>query len=78
MQLIWLSLAIASTVDLPRHPQDDAGRRQPGVALMATCRSVALLFAAVLVQVPRYFAWREEARQLNWTAIALALAIIGL
>jgi len=45
---------------------------------MVTYGSVALLFAAVLVLAPGEFAWREELRQLNWTAIALALAIIGL
>jgi drug/metabolite transporter (DMT)-like permease len=37
-----------------------------------------LLFGAVLALAPGEFAWREEVRHLNWTAIALAIAIIGL
>jgi multidrug transporter EmrE-like cation transporter len=32
----------------------------------------------VLLLAPGEFAWRDEIRHLNWTAIALALAIIGL
>jgi multidrug transporter EmrE-like cation transporter len=32
----------------------------------------------VLLLAPGEFAWRDEVSQLNWTAIALAFAIIGL
>ena len=45
---------------------------------MLTYGAVTVLFAGVLVLAPGEFAWRDEMRQLNWTAIALALAIIGL
>ena len=78
MQLIWLSLAIASTVAYHVILKLTPAGANPLLSLMATYGSVALLFAAVLVLAPGDFAWREEVRQLNWTAIALAFAIIGL
>jgi len=78
MQLAWLSLAIASTVAYHVVLKMTPVGVNPLLSLMVTYGSVALLFAAVLVLAPGEFAWREELRQLNWTAIALALAIIGL
>jgi drug/metabolite transporter (DMT)-like permease len=78
MQLLWLSLAIASTVAyhvvLKLTPAD----ANPLLSLLFTYGSVALLFGGALLLSPGEFAWRDEVRHLNWTAIALALAIIGL
>jgi len=78
MQLLWLSLAIASTVAyhvvLKLTPAD----ANPLLSLLLTYGSVALLFGGALLLSPGEFAWRDEVRHLNWTAIALALAIIGL
>lgn len=78
MQLVWLSLAIASTVAyhvvLKLTPAD----ANPLLSLLFTYGSVALLFGGVLLLAPGEFAWRDEVRHLNWTAVALALAIIGL
>jgi len=78
MQLLWLSLAIACTVAYHVVLKLTPAGANPFLSLMATYGAVTLLFGAVLALAPGEFAWREEVRQLNWTAIALALAIIGL
>ena len=78
MQLIWLTLAIAATVAYHVVLKMTPAGANPLLSLMVTYGAVALLFAGALVLSPGEFAWRDEIRQLNWTAIALALAIIGL
>jgi uncharacterized membrane protein len=78
MQLLWLSLAIAATVAYHLVLKVTPAAANPLLSLMVTYGAVALLFAGVLVLAPGEFAWREEMRQVNWTAIALAFAIIGL
>jgi multidrug transporter EmrE-like cation transporter len=78
MQLLWLSIAIVATVAYHVVLKLTPPGANPLLSLLVTYAAVALLFAAALVLSPGEFAWREEARQLNWTAIALAIAIIGL
>ncbi len=78
MQLAWLSLAIVATVAYHVVLKLTPTGANPFLSLMVTYGAVALLFAGALVLSPGDFAWREELRQLNWTAIALACAIIGL
>ena len=78
MQLAWLSLAVVATVAYHVILKLTPGGANPFLSLMLTYGAVALLFAGVLALAPGEFAWREEMRQVNWTAIALALAIIGL
>jgi drug/metabolite transporter (DMT)-like permease len=78
MQLAWLSLAIVATVAYHVVLKLTPTGANPFLSLMLTYGAVALLFAGALVLSPGDFAWREELRQLNWTAIALAFAIIGL
>jgi drug/metabolite transporter (DMT)-like permease len=78
MQLIWLTLAIAATVAYHVVLKMTPAGANPLLSLMVTYGAVALLFAGALVLSPGEFAWRDEIRQLNWTAIALAFAIIGL
>ena len=78
MQLAWLSLAIAATVAYHVILKLTPVGANPFLSLMLTYGAVTFLFAAVLVLAPGEFAWREEMGQLNWTAIALAFAIIGL
>jgi drug/metabolite transporter (DMT)-like permease len=78
MQLAWLSLAIAATVAYHVILKLTPAGANPFLSLMLTYGVVTVLFAGVLVLAPGEFAWREEMRQLNWTAIALAFAIIGL
>ena len=73
MQLAWLSLAIVATVAYHVVLKLTPTGANPLLSLMVTYGAVALLFAGALVLSPGDFAWREELRQLNWTAIALAL-----
>lgn len=78
MQLIWLSLAIAATVAYHVVLKMTPAGANPLLSLLVTYGAVAMLFAAVLAFGPGTFEWRQELRSLNWTAIALAFAIIGL
>ncbi len=78
MQLLWLSLAIAATVAYHVVLKLTPAAANPLLSLLVTYGSVALLFGGALLLAPGEFAWRDEVRHLNWTAIALALAIIGL
>jgi drug/metabolite transporter (DMT)-like permease len=78
MQLAWLSLAIAATVAYHLVLKLTPGGANPFLSLMLTYGVVTLLFGAVLAFGPGAFEWRQELRLLNWTALGLALAIIGL
>lgn len=78
MQLLWLSLAIACTVAYHVVLKLTPAGANPFLSLMATYGSVTLLFGVGLAVAPGQFEWRHEVQQLNWTAIALAVAIIGL
>ena len=78
MQILWLSLAIVATVAYHVILKLTPAGANPLLSLMVTYGAVALLFAGALLFPAGDFAWREEVRHLNWTAIALALAIIGL
>jgi drug/metabolite transporter (DMT)-like permease len=78
MQLLWLSLAIVATVAYHVVLKLTPAGANPFLSLMVTYGAVACVFAGVLLLAPGEFAWRDELSQLNWTAIALAFAIIGL
>jgi drug/metabolite transporter (DMT)-like permease len=78
MQLLWLSLSIVATVAYHVIMKLTPAGANPLLSLMVPYGAVAVLFAGALAFAPGDFAWREELRHLNWTAIALALAIIGL
>lgn len=78
MQMLWLSLAIASTVAYHVVLKLTPAGANPLLSLMVTYGAVAVLFGAVLALSPGEFGWRDEVRHVNWTALALAVAIIGL
>jgi drug/metabolite transporter (DMT)-like permease len=78
MQLAWLSLAVVATVAYHLILKLTPAGANPLLSLMLTYGAVTFLFAGVLLLSPGEFAWRDEIRHLNWTAIGLALAIIGL
>ena len=50
----------------------------PLLSLLVTYACVTLLFGLLLLASPGGLDWRGEWRQLNWTALALALVIVGL
>jgi uncharacterized membrane protein len=78
MQLAWLSLAIACTVGYHLVLKLTPSGVNPLLSLLVTYALVSLLFGTILLAAPGEFAWRQEVRQLNWTALALAVAIVGL
>ena len=78
MPIAWLSVAIASTVAYHLVLKLTPAGVNPLLSLLVTYALVTVLFGALLVASPGGFEWRQEARQLNWTAIALAVAIVGL
>jgi multidrug transporter EmrE-like cation transporter len=78
MPIAWLSVAIACTVGYHLVLKLTPAGVNPLLSLLVTYALVAVLFGALLVASPGGFEWRQETRQLNWTAIALAVAIVGL
>lgn len=78
MPLAWLLLAIACTVGYHLVLKLTPAGANPLLSLLVTYTLVTVLFGAVLLAAPGEFAWRQELRQLNWTALALAVAIVGL
>jgi uncharacterized membrane protein len=78
MPLVWLSIAIVCTVGYHLVLKLTPAGVNPLLSLLVTYTLVTVLFGAVLLAAPGEFAWRQEIRQLNWTALALAVAIVGL
>jgi uncharacterized membrane protein len=80
---LWLGLAIVATVAYHLVFKLTPATVNPFLSLFVTYSLVALVFLGVLVVTGATpgggaFDWREEFGHLNWTAIALALAIVGL
>jgi multidrug transporter EmrE-like cation transporter len=78
MPIAWLSLAIACTVGYHLVLKLTPAGVNPLLSLLVTYALVTLLFGGLLLASPGGFEWKHEARELNWTAIALAFAIVGL
>jgi uncharacterized membrane protein len=78
MQLTWLTLAVACTVGYHVVLKLTPAGVNPLLSLLVTYAAVAMLFGVLLLAAPGGLEWRQEARQLNWTALALAVAIVGL
>jgi multidrug transporter EmrE-like cation transporter len=78
MPIAWLSLAIACTVAYHLVLKLTPAGVNPLLSLLVTYALVTAIFGALLLASPGGFEWRQEARHLNWTAIALAVAIVGL
>lgn len=78
MQFAWLSLAILCTVGYHLVLKLTPAGVNPLLSLMLTYGLVTLVFGAILLLSPGGLEWRHELRQLNWTALALAVAIVGL
>jgi multidrug transporter EmrE-like cation transporter len=78
MPIAWLSLAIACTVGYHLVLKLTPAGVNPLLSLLVTYALVTLLFGGLLLASPGGFEWKQEVRELNWTAIALAFAIVGL
>jgi uncharacterized membrane protein len=78
MQLAWLSLAIVCTVGYHLVLKVTPAGVNPLLSLLVTYTVVTVLFGVLLLVTPGGFEWRQEVRHLNWTALALAVAIVGL
>jgi drug/metabolite transporter (DMT)-like permease len=76
---MWLLLAIAGTVGYHLVLKITPAGANPLLSLMITYALVTLLFAVILAFAPAAAGeWRHELRQINWTALALALVIVVL
>lgn len=78
MPLVWLSVAILCTVGYHLVLKVTPAGANPLLSLLVTYALVTALFGLLLLATPGGFEWRHELRQLNWTAPALALVIVGL
>jgi uncharacterized membrane protein len=78
MPLFWLSIAILCTVGYHLVLKVTPAGVNPLLSLMLTYALVTLVFGVILLVAPGGFEWRQELRHLNWTALALAVVIVGL
>lgn len=78
MPLFWLSIAILCTVGYHLVLKVTPVGVNPLLSLMLTYALVTLVFGVILLVAPGGFEWRQELRHLNWTALALAVVIVGL
>ena len=78
MPIAWLSLAIACTVGYHLVLKLTPAGVNPLLSLLVTYALATSLFGGLLLASPGGFEWKHEVRELNWTAIALAFAIVGL
>jgi multidrug transporter EmrE-like cation transporter len=78
VQLTWLALAIACTVGYHLVLKLTPAGVNPLLSLIVTYSLGTVLFGALLIVTPGGFDWRQEIRQLNWTALALAFTVVGL
>ncbi len=78
MQFAWLAIAILCTVGYHLVLKLTPAGVNPLLSLMLTYALVTLSFGVILLLSPGGLEWRHELRQLNWTVLALAVAIVGL
>jgi drug/metabolite transporter (DMT)-like permease len=78
VQIAWLSVAILCTVGYHLVLKLTPAGVNPLLSLMLTYALVTLSFGVILLLSPGGLEWRHELRQLNWTVLALAVAIVGL
>jgi multidrug transporter EmrE-like cation transporter len=78
MPVLWLSVAILCTVGYHLVLKVTPPGVNPLLSLMLTYALVTVVFGVILLVAPGGFDWRQELRHLNWTALALAVVIVGL
>ena len=78
MQLAWLSLALVATVGYHLVMKVTPAAVDPFLSLAATYALGAALFLACFALAPEGPTLREGLKPLNWTALALAVTVVGL
>ena len=78
MLLVWLSLAIAASVAYHLVLKVTPGAANPFLSLAVTYVFGAVAFLACYALAPDAPAIRDGLKALNWTALGLAVAIIGI
>ena len=78
MQFTWLLIAIVSTFGYHLVIKLTPGTVNPLVSLAVTYAVVTVMFSLAARLLPDGAPLRESLRQVNWTALALAVTIIGL
>jgi multidrug transporter EmrE-like cation transporter len=78
MQLLWLSVAIAATVGYHVVLKLTPAGVNPYLSLAATYTVTTLMFAAAYVAMPGPMTFRAAVGELNWTALALGVAVVSL
>jgi uncharacterized membrane protein len=76
MALTWLSVAVVATVAYHIILKLTPAAANPFLSLAVTYAAVTLLFVGVYAFAPGTSPLRESLQALNWTAIALAVAIL--
>lgn len=78
MQAAWLVIAVFSTFGYHLVIKLTPGSVNPLLSLAVTYATVTLLFVGAALVVPDGAPLRDSLRQVNWTALALAVTIVGL
>ncbi len=78
MQLMWLAIAIVSTVGYHLVLKVTPSAVNPFLSLAVSYAFVTAAFVAIYAALPGSTSLRESVQVLNWTAIGLAVAIVFL
>jgi multidrug transporter EmrE-like cation transporter len=78
MQMMWLAIAIVATVAYHLVLKVTPGAVNPFLSLAVSYAIVTVAFVAIYATLPGTTSLRESVQVLNWTAIALAGAIVFL
>ncbi len=76
MALTWLSVAVVATVAYHIVLKLTPAAANPFLSLAVTYAAVTVLFMAVYAAAPGSSSLRTSLEALNWTAVALAVAIV--
>src|SRR5262245_49741665 len=78
MQLLWLTVAIAATVAYHVVLKLTPAGANPYLSLAVTYSLTTVAFALAYVAMPGTAGFRGALGELNWTALALSLCVVGL
>ena len=78
MQVMWLAIAILATVGYHLVLKVTPAPVNPFLSLAVSYLIGATVFIAIYATMPGSTSLRESLQVLNWTAIALAVTVVGL